>query len=257
MDYNLHTHTWRCGHAAGTEEEYIIRALENGIRTMGFSDHMPFRCADGYEETTTRIPTEQAMDYTRDLRALREKYRDRIKIHIGFEMEYFPDHFEEMLKNARKWGGEFLLLGQHYVVPEHPDGKHSKLPSDDVAELEAYADSLVSGMETGVFTYVAHPDVFLFTGAPEAYRKAMRKVCVASRQHSVPLEINFYGIRDHRYYPTEAFWEVAGEEQCPVTFGFDAHDAISAYDDASLATALRIVEKYGLNYIGRPPLVRI
>ena len=62
MDYNFHVHTWRCSHATGTEEEYILRAIENGVRYMGFSDHVPFRCADGYEATGTRIPTEQARD---------------------------------------------------------------------------------------------------------------------------------------------------------------------------------------------------
>ena len=257
MDYNLHTHTWRCSHATGAEEEYILRAIENGIVCMGFSDHIPFRCADGYEAVGTRIPMAQATDYVLDLQALREKYRDRIEIHIGFETEYFPEHFEEMLENARVWGAEYLILGQHYVMPEHPNGRHSNIPTENAAALKAYADSLVAAMGTGVFTYVAHPDVFRFTGDPAIYREAMRKVCVASRERNVPLEINFYGIRDHRYYPAEAFWQVAGEERCPVTFGFDSHDVHSAYDGESLERARHLVEKYDLRYIGRPPLVFI
>ena len=85
----------------------------------------------------------------------------------------------------------------------------------------------------------------------------MRKVCIASREQNVPLEINFYGIRDHRYYPAEAFWQVAGEERCPVTFGFDSHDVRSAYDGWSLERAQQLVAKYDLRYIGRPPLVFI
>ncbi len=257
MDYNFHTHTRRCSHATGTEEEYIIQAMENGIRYMGFSDHIPFRCDDGYEAKGIRIPIEQAVNYVQDLRALREKYRDRIEIYIGFEMEYYSEWFDEMLKNARGWGAEYLILGQHYVVPEHPNGRHSSLPTDDVATLEAYADSLVAAMKTGVFTYVAHPDVFRFTGDTKTYQEIMRKVCIASERLSVPLEINFYGIRDMRYYPTETFWQIAGEEHSPVTFGFDAHDASSAFDGASLERARRFVEKYHLNYIGKPPLVLI
>lgn len=257
MDYNFHTHTWRCSHATGTEEEYIIQAVENGIRYMGFSDHISFRCDDGYEAKGTRIPTEQAVNYVQDLRALREKYRDRIEIYIGFEMEYYSDCFEKMLKNARDWGAEYLILGQHYVVPEHPNGRHSSCPTDDVVALEAYADSLVAAIKTGVFTYVAHPDVFRFTGDTKTYQEIMRKVCIASGRLSVPLEINFYGIRDMRYYPTEAFWQIAGEERSPVTFGFDAHDASSAFDGASLERARQLVEKYHLNYIGKPSLLLI
>ena len=32
MDYNYHTHTHRCHHATGEMEEYIVRAMENGIK---------------------------------------------------------------------------------------------------------------------------------------------------------------------------------------------------------------------------------
>jgi histidinol-phosphatase (PHP family) len=224
---------------------------------MGFSDHIPFRCADGYEAIGVRVLTEQAADYVRDLRILREKYRDRIEIHIGFETEYFPEQFAAMLENARNWGAEYLILGQHYVMPEHPNGRHSNIPTEDVTALQVYAQSVIAAMKTGLFTYVAHPDVFHFTGDTQAYREAMRPVCAASKMLNVPLEINFYGIRDKRYYPNEVFWQIAGEERAPVTFGFDSHDVSSAFDGASLAKAQQLVEKYGLNYIGKPSLVPI
>ena len=47
MNYNYHTHTTRCGHASGTEREYIERALANGVEYMGFSDHSTFVFPDG------------------------------------------------------------------------------------------------------------------------------------------------------------------------------------------------------------------
>ena len=162
-----------------------------------------------------------------------------------------------MLENARRWGAEYLILGQHYVRPEHPDGVHSKHPTTDPAALEAYADSLVAGMNTGVFTCVAHPDVYNFVGDRDVYMDIMGRVCAASRELDVPLEINFYGIRDRRNYPCEAFWQVAGEKQAPVTFGFDAHTAESAFDGESLPRAMELVKRYRLNYIGRPHLVRL
>ena len=257
MDYNFHMHTWRCSHATGTEEEYLVRAMEHGIRYLGFSDHIPFRCPDGYESVSVRVPVDQAEDYCRDLHCLREKYKDQVDVYIGFESEYFPEQFETMLADARRWGAEYLILGQHYTRPEHPDGKHSNVPTDDVDELKIYARSLIDAMATGVFTYVAHPDVFCFTGDTAVYQDAMREVCVASRQYNVPLELNFYGIRDHRHYPAERFWKIAGEERSPVTFGFDSHDVYSAYDGESLRTAQKMVGTYHLNYIGRPQLIFI
>ena len=78
-----------------------------------------------------------------------------------------------------------------------------------------------------------------------------------SREKNVPLEINFLGIRGGRHYPNEIFWEMAGEEKSPVTFGFDAHNTEGACDRESLSTAENLVNKYNLNYIGKPEIVNI
>ena len=39
---NYHTHTKRCGHAIGEDEEYVINAIEAGLTDLGFSDHCPY-----------------------------------------------------------------------------------------------------------------------------------------------------------------------------------------------------------------------
>ena len=39
---NWHTHTYRCGHARGTDEEYVLSAIKAGIKKLGFSDHAPY-----------------------------------------------------------------------------------------------------------------------------------------------------------------------------------------------------------------------
>ena len=42
MKVNYHTHTYRCKHAGGTEEDYIKAAIENDFDIIGISDHAPF-----------------------------------------------------------------------------------------------------------------------------------------------------------------------------------------------------------------------
>lgn len=42
MIANYHTHTPRCNHAVGSEEEYVQQALKAGIKILGFSDHTPY-----------------------------------------------------------------------------------------------------------------------------------------------------------------------------------------------------------------------
>ncbi len=253
MDYNYHTHTYRCRHAKGTEEEYILRAIEGCIRYMGFSDHFPLRYSNGFE-SKFRVPTESAREYCETLSGLREKYKEQIEIRIGFEMEYYAEMFDEMLENARAYGAEYLILGQHFYAPEYPVGNHAIKPHSDPADMQAFADSLVEAMGKGVFTYIAHPDMFNYTGDMSDYRDGARRICIAARETDTPLEINFLGIRDERIYPCEDFWQIAGEERAPVTFGFDAHDAAAACDRDSLPKAEALVKKYNLNYIGKPKL---
>ena len=251
MNYNYHTHTTRCGHASGTEREYIERAVANGVRYMGFSDHATFVFPDGFE-SHYRVPLAQAPDYFETISALREEYKDRIDIKIGFEMEYYPAHFDAMLKLVKELGAEYLILGQHFIGNEHPNGRHTYGRNDSAADLKEYVDCVVKGIQSGAFTYVAHPDVFSFVGDDAVYKTEMRRICEASKACSIPLEINFLGIREGRRYPTSLFWEVAGEVGCPVTFGFDAHEIAAAYDGESLKVAEEMVEKYGLNYVGKP-----
>lgn len=256
MDYNFHAHTKLCSHAAGTEEEYVLQALEAGITCMGFADHMPLRYENGHE-STFRVPVDSAAQYIRTILELKERYRDRMEIHVGFEMEYFPGRFERMVNFAAEVGAEYLILGQHFLEEEYPDFRHAIKPSDSIDDLKQYASLLCDAMQTGRFTYIAHPDMIHFTGAVSEFQKAARTICEASRETKTPLEINFLGIRDQRNYPNPAFWAVAGEVGCPVTFGLDAHDPAGAADRASLPKAQKLVAEYGLRYIGRPELVSI
>ena len=114
MNYNLHTHTYRCNHAKGSDEEYVKIAIENGVKTLGFSDHIPLWREDGLD-SFYRIPVSLANDYIESITTLKLKYKSQIDIKIGFEMEYYPNSFEKMLKSAIELGAEYLILGQHCV----------------------------------------------------------------------------------------------------------------------------------------------
>ena len=255
MDYNYHSHTVRCNHATGSEEEYINTAINTGIRYMGFSDHAPFKFTDGYE-SFYRVPTALGKDYISVLRDLREKYKDEIDIKIGFEMEYYPSYFESMLKTVLDLGAEYLILGQHFINEEHPSGIASSGATTE-EYLKKYVDLVVDGIKTGYFTYVCHPDLIAFEGDDAIYEREVRKICLASKEYNVPLEINFLGIRNNRHYPNEKFWKTVGEVGSPVTFGMDAHATVEAGDIKSLKTAEELVSKYGLNYIGKPKIIDI
>lgn len=254
MNYNYHTHTYLCGHASGTLDEYIEKAILGGIEFMGFSDHIPHINKDG-TQASYRVPYTRAKEYVMEISSLREKYRDKIEISIGFESEYYPEVFSDMVKDAVSLGGEYLILGQHFLDESNPVSAIT--PTDSLEYLEKYAQNVTEAIKSKVFTYVAHPDMLNFMGDKGVYCEQMRKICKASYEHNIPLEINFLGIRGNRNYPNEIFWEVAGQEKSPVTFGFDAHTVDDACDRGSKKKAEEIVKKYELNYIGKPELIKL
>ena len=256
MDYNLHTHTKRCHHATGEPEDYVLAAIRDGMKLYGFSDHIPHQFPDG-RESGYRVPMAEGVAYCEEIRALSEKYKEKIDIRVGFEAEYYPLYFEQMLKNAIDFGAEYLILGQHFIHNEHPNGRYVIRSDNEKDHLAAYSDMVIEAMRTGVFTYVAHPDVFQYDIHAPEYEEQMRRICIAARENNTPLEINFLGIREKRIYPNMVFWRIAGEEKAPVTYGLDAHRTEDACDRASLAVAQGMVEEYKLNYIGMPKMIDI
>lgn len=254
MDYNFHTHTYLCHHAEGDMEEYVKRAISGGVKYMGFSEHFPLVLSNG-KQSPFRMYVEDVSLYRQTVDELKEKYKGKIQLYLGFEMEYYPGNFSRMLENAKAYGAEYLIMGEHFYCPEDtPDIYHASVKTEDEERLRAYTAAVVEGIAQEIFTYVAHPDVLHFVGNEALYQSEFRKICQAAKVHKTPLEINFLGIRTGRYYPNEKLLQIMGEEGAPVTFGFDAHDAQSAYDGASLEVALSLVKKYHLHYIGKPPL---
>ncbi len=254
MDYNFHTHTYYCSHAEKGIEEYIKRAIFGGIKILGFSEHFPLEFSDG-TQSFYRLQVEKINEYFCEIRELKEKYKDKIKILIGFEMEYYENLFDQMKKNAISYGADYLILGQHYIIPENIKGSpYMGAKSDDENNLKAYVKSVVKAIKTGAYTYIAHPDIINFTGDNKIFSEEYRKICIASREHNIPLEINFLGIRDKRHYPKRSLLKVAGEEKAPITFGIDAHTIETAYDEKSLEVAESMVKEYNLNYIGCPKI---
>ena len=112
-------------------------------------------------------------------------------------------------------------------------------------------------MYTGLFTYLAHPDLIHYTGDDLVYRHHVRTMCRAANDCGLPVELNFLGMREGRHYPNIAFWEVAAEEGCRVVFGNDAHDAQAMKDTASFRKAMELVQRLGLERVRDPKIIPI
>ncbi len=244
MIANYHTHTTRCGHAVGTEEAYVQAGIRAGLQILGVSDHTPYPFSGG-QFSHIRMGPYQLKDYVDTVLALRQKYGHQIQLPLGVEIEYFPQIWKEQLSMLRDSGVEYLLLGQHWS--EFAPGCHyNGAPTDREDLLAQYCRSLREGMQTGAITYLAHPDLFHFTGEDGVYKAHMRGLCDDARTCKIPLEINLLGLATGRHYPDCRFWELAGEAGCQVILGADAHTPEALLDVATEREAMALVDTFGL-----------
>ena len=113
MKANYHTHTSRCGHASGTDEQYVRAAIKQGFDELGFSDHVPWPYEDGFTNPGVRMSVLQLSQYLNSVRELAERYRDKIHILAGFECEYFPDYMNWLEDMAAENELDYLIFGNH------------------------------------------------------------------------------------------------------------------------------------------------
>ena len=245
MYANYHTHSYRCFHATEDRDEaYVQAAIASGLKILGFSDHTPYPFPDGYYSSMRMYPN-QLGEYCETILGLKEKYKDSIDIRLGLETEYYPAYFSEYLSIIRDCPVEYLLLGQHWINNEIGESYCGRITGNPM-HLQRYCDQVIEAMQTGVFTYLAHPDLIHFIGSDQLYREHMRRVCREAKACNIPLEINLLGLEADRHYPDLRFWEIAAEENCTVILGRDAHDPNSFLNTRSVETAMEIVHKYSL-----------
>ena len=255
MIANYHTHTPRCKHAVGSEEAYIRCAIQAGFRTLGFADHTPDPFPAGYV-STFRMGVHELEEYCLIVRRLRQEYASQLQILLGVEAEYYPKYFPQLMDLLRDNGVQYMILGQHMIGNEM-DEPYCGIPDGDARKLERYCDQSIEAMETGLFTYFAHPDLFHFVGDKKAYQAQMRRICQAANSCRMPLELNLLGMRNGRHYPNPDFWEMAAEENCRVIMGMDAHEPQFLLDEVTRQRGLEFLASYGLTPMDTVSLRRL
>lgn len=226
---NYHTHTARCGHAQGKDREYVEKAIEFGFSELGFSEHAPMPFPDGLPKANLdrllamRMKMHETDAYFESLISLREEYKNDIKIHIGFEVEYFDCCFDKFIEYIKDYPVDYLILGQHFGDPYCDPMTYNGVQTHSNEALKNYVDSVIKAIESEKITYIAHPDLIFYRRSLEIYEREMAMLINSAKEHKVPLEINFYGLQEVRNYPTLPFWQLADEIGCDVVFGSDAH----------------------------------
>ena len=253
---NYHTHTERCRHAIGTDEEFVINAIKGGYRELGFSDHCPWNYASDYV-SDIRMQTSELVDYTSSLRRLKEKYKDQIELRIGLECEYFTEYIPWLKETVRENGLDYLIFGNHFYDTDEKYpyfGRNTETPE----MLEMYEESALRGMESGLFSYLAHPDLFMrcYPTFDSFCEKTSRVICRKAARLHLPLEYNLGCLEENLLnritgYPHPLFWQIAKDEGCTAIIGMDAHEQWVLADNTTYVKALTRLNRLGIKVIDK------
>lgn len=259
LGYTYHSHTKRCGHAIGEDEDYVKKAIEGHYQILGFSDHvmLPFDSQPGI-----RGDYSLASDYFKSVRDLQTKYEKDLQIYLAFEAEWYYDRYEGYYHDLlAKRQIDYLLLGQHCFHEGSTLTFYGSL-FDKSEATRMYTKDLIAGMKSGLFAYVAHPDLFM------SWNRAWDGVCEecaneiiqAAKDLNMILEVNMGPSRWGRRnkigqeidvaYPYPKFWDLVALSGVKTIIGVDDHDPQELIN-SPFDWVRSFVQKRSLNYVDR------
>ena len=102
MKQNLHIHSTYVD-GKDTPEEMIIKAIETGFDSIGFSEHSYVK----YSTFPNKLTLEKMKKYQTEIRFLKEKYKGTIDVFCGLEYELFSDISAD--------GFDYIIGSVHYL----------------------------------------------------------------------------------------------------------------------------------------------
>lgn len=260
MRLDLHNHTILCNHATGSVDEYIQKAIELGIDQYGFSDHAPMNYDPKY-----RMDISQRQIYENWVLEAKEKYKDKIKILLAYEVDYLDGYLLDEILNAKV---DYLIGSVHFLKnksdmwgfdnPEFIGIYQSK--DIDTIWIE-YFDAIKSMAKTGLFDIVGHLDlikVFKFLPKKDV-RLIAKDALLEIKKSNMILEINPAGLRKpiNETYPSKLLLEQAYELGINITFGSDAHgvEQVGFKYEEAVALAKEIGYKNCVTFQSRDKIV--
>jgi len=203
-------------------ESYIKRAIELGIDIYGFSEHAPMDFDKHY-----RLNFDEMQLYVNDVKMLQEKYKNDIKILLGYEVDYLKGHMDKRVISAEVdyMIGSIHFLGEWGFDNPEFNREYKNKNIDDI--WQEYFDNIESMAKTSYFDIVGHLDLIkIFNYMPKKdIRLIAAKALKAIKKSNMVLELNSAGLRKpcKEIYPSPLLLELAYELDIPITFSSDAH----------------------------------
>lgn len=241
---NLHTHTNYCDGKCNTEE-MILSAINNNFHSIGISTHGPF-----IYETDWNIHIRNLEKYMEEVLFLKEKYKNKIDVFLGMEIDYLPGiGFNELeislIKRLDYYIGSVHYLGSFkngemwtvdYTTDEIFRGVNESFHGNIRLAVETYYKSIADMAEKFQPPIIGHLDLIkknnknnvLFDEDEEWYISSVEKCLNTIKGTKSIIEINTGGMArgyTKEQYPSSFILKMIKEKNIPVIINSDAHTA--------------------------------
>lgn len=231
---NLHTHTCYCD-GENTPEELVQEAIRQNMTVLGFSGHSyvsfdPEGCMNRDKE----------LQYRENVLKLKGKYKDKIRILLGIERDYFDTPFDD-------FSYDFVIGSVHYVQKdgeyicidltreEIKKGAEQHFGGSMKALVECYFDTVSDVINRTRCNIIGHLDLVakqnegnaLFDENSVWYKKAESKAIAKLAAAHPIFEINTGGMAKgyrSRPYPSLRAAEEISRLGCQLILSSDCHD---------------------------------
>ncbi len=255
--FDYHIHTKYCNHATGEMEEYVLSAIEKNLKEMGFGCHIPY---EFYPQEVPRELFAMSMKelktkYFPEIERLQEKYKDKIIIKTGLEIDYFGWIQDPINEFINKYSSKLdYIIGSVHVLNtngiiwgiDSQESKRGFLEFGVDSVYNQYLDAILELIHTGNYHILAHLDLPKKYGfrpnATASYFIRIGEILDEVKKAGMGMEVSTGGLRKYigELYPEERIVKMMVERDIPLITSSDSHKPEEvAYHFAELYSYLR------------------
>jgi histidinol-phosphatase (PHP family) len=237
---NYHTHSSFCDGKA-EPEAYIEEAIKNNVVSLGFSSHSPVPVDNNWS-----MPEDRFDEYLDTITLLKEKYKDKLDIYTGLEIDYILD--VNVAGGLELSGLDYTIGSVHFLgkkglrsnwtvdskIEEMGKGVETDFRGDIKKAVEMYYISMQEMIKNTNVNIIGHLDIIkknnhnnrLFNEQEKWYIDLVDDTLKLALRYSKIIEVNNGGItrkKINALYPGNWILEKCHEMTIPITMSSDAH----------------------------------
>lgn len=266
LNSNLHTHSDFCD-GKSDPEKYILAALEKNFTVLGFSSHAPVKIPSDWH-----MKKENLLNYFNTLKKLQIKYKDKIDILIGLEVDYIPGIISPTQFKNHYTQIDYIIGSVHYLgqlsdgsywtvdgsLEEFKLGLKGTFNNDIQKCVKKYYQLIQEMIQISSPDIIGHLDLIKMNNINEIffkenedwYKDELENVTDLMAKAGCTVEINTGGIARKKIkalYPSEWILEIICRKKIPVIINSDAHrpEEIDGFYD----NVLPIIKNIGFKQI--------